>query len=202
MKNDTEVRLDGRMPDFQDAEVTIWHWLLGTGAVMMILGLAAIFLPFVATLAVEILLGIVLVAAGITQVVHAFKARHAKGFAFRLLGAALYGLVGVLFLAFPLHGVLTLTALLAILFMAAGTFKIALSLHVRPVPSWGWLMVSGLVAIVLGGLIWMGLPGTATWAIGLLVGIELLFTGWSMIVFGLSVRKDYETRNKHTEPAP
>jgi uncharacterized membrane protein HdeD (DUF308 family) len=51
-------------------------------------------------------------------------------------------------------------------------------------------------------LIWMGLPGTATWAIGLLVGIELLFTGWSMIVFGLSVRKDYETRSKHTEPAP
>jgi uncharacterized membrane protein HdeD (DUF308 family) len=199
MKDYTQAKPDDRAAGLQGREVTIWHWLLGTGAVMMILGAAAILLPFVATLAIEVLLAVILVSAGVTQAVHAFKARHAKGFAFRLFGALMYGLVGVLLLTYPLHGVLTLTALLAILFMAVGAFKIALSLNLRPFPSWGWLMVSGLIAIVLGGLIWAGLPGTATWAIGLLVGIELLFSGWSMIVFGLSVRKDHEARSRQRD---
>jgi uncharacterized membrane protein HdeD (DUF308 family) len=193
MKDFTNAAQAEPLPGLPDAEITIWRWLLGTGIVVMILDLAAILLPFVATMAIEILLALVLIVAGVTQAVHAFKSQQPKGLALRLLAAALYNIVGVLLLAFPLSGALTLTLLLAVLFAIAGAFKIALALHIRSFPSWGWLVVSGLITIVLGTLIWMGLPGTATWAIGLLVRIELLFSGWTMIAFALSVRRDYET---------
>ena len=192
MKDFIEIEHINPLPNLSSPEEKIWQWLFWTGAIMMILGLSAILLPFIATIAIEALLAIILVVAGITQVVHAFKSQGQKGIALRLLAALLYGLVGILLMAFPLHGALTLTLLLSVMFTIIGAFKIALALHLRPFPSWDWLVISGIIAIVLGGLIWVGLPGTATWAIGLLVGIELLFNGWSMVRFALSVRNDYE----------
>lgn len=175
-------------PNISEPVAGIWRWLFGTGIVMLILGLAAIFLPFVATLTIQALLAVIFIIAGAVQIVHAVKANQPKGFALRLLGAALYLGVGILLLAYPFEGALTLTLVLAALFIVAGAFKITLALHVRPVPSWGWILVSGILAILLGVLIWAGLPATARWAIGLLVGIELLFTGWTMIIFAVSVR--------------
>jgi len=199
MKDFTNIEQIGSVPGIQDTDFKIWRWLLWTGTIMIILGLAAIFLPFVATMTIEALLAIILLVAGITQVVHAFKSQQTKGMALRLLGAALYGLVGILLLAFPLRGVLTLTLLLAVMFAIVGAFKIALALSLRPFPSWGWLMISGLVAVFLSAVIWIGLPGTATWMIGLLVGIELLLSGWPMVVFALSVRKNQATLSRETE---
>jgi len=196
MNDFTQIQQIDPLPDFHDQGFKIWRWLMGTGIVVILLGLAAIFLPFVATLAIEILIAMILLIAGATQVVHAFKSQRPKGFTFRLLAAGLYGLAGILLLAFPLHGALTLTLLLAVFFAIIGAFKIALALHIRPYPSWDWLLISGLIAVVLGALIWMGLPGTATWAIGLLVGIELLFSGGAMIRFALSVRDDSESSSR------
>lgn len=192
MKDFIEIEHINALPNLTKPGEKIWQWLFWTGAIMMTLGLSAILLPFIATIAIEALLAIILVVAGITQVVHAFKSQGQKGMALRLLAAVLYGLVGILLMAFPLHGALTLTLLLSVMFTIIGAFKIALALNLRPFPSWNWLMISGIIAVVLGGLIWMGLPGTSTWAIGLLVGIELLFSGWSMVRFALSVRNDYE----------
>ncbi|MBN2316271.1 MAG: HdeD family acid-resistance protein [Sedimentisphaerales bacterium] len=192
MKDFTQIQQIDPLPGLHDSKLKIWRWLLGTGVIVILLGLAAIFLPFVATLAIEILIAMILLTAGVTQVVHAFKSQKPKGFTFRLLAAGLYGFAGILLLVFPLHGALTLTLLLAVFFAIIGAFKIALALHIRPYPSWDWLLISGLIAVVLGALIWMGLPGTATWAIGLLVGIELLFSGGSMIRFALSVRDESE----------
>lgn len=190
MKDFTEIEQINPLPGVANPEGKIWRWLFWTGTIMMILGLAAIFLPFVATMAIEVLLAIILLVAGITHIVHSFNCHKTKGLALRLMAGALYSLVGILLMAFPLHGALTLTLLLAVMFAIVGAFKIALAIELRPFPSWEWLMISGLVAAVLSAVIWIGLPGTATWAIGLLVGIELLLSGWSMIVFALSVRND------------
>lgn len=201
MKNHGGINLTDQLHELEDSGAQIWRWLLWTGIIMMILGLGAILLPFIATLTIEALLAGILILAGATQLVHAFKSQQPKGSVLRLLAAALYILVGVLLLSFPRRGVLTLTLLLAVMFAIVGSFKIALSLHLRPFPSWGWLMISGIVALVLGTLIWIGLPGTATWVIGLLVGIELLFSGWSMVIFALSVHNDYQTRN-HEAKSP
>lgn len=166
----------------------MWPGLLATGIFTIVLGIAAILLPFIATLTIQALLAAIFIIAGIVHVIHAFQFRQSKGLVWRLLTGALYALVGILLVTYPLQGVLTLTILLAVLFMFSGVFKIALSLHLRPGSSWGWLMFNGIVSVLLGVLIWAGLPGTARWAIGLLVGIELLFTGWAMIMFSMSIR--------------
>jgi len=115
------------------------------------------------------------------------------------LAGALYGFVGILLMAFPLRGALTLTLLLAVMFAIAGAFKIALAINIKPFPSWDWLMISGLVAVFISALIWIGLPGIATWVIGLLVGIELLLSGWSMVIFALSVRNEYKAQGREME---
>jgi uncharacterized membrane protein HdeD (DUF308 family) len=190
MKDFTRIEQTNPLPSITDPKQKIWQWLLWTGAIMMLLGITAILLPFVATMTIEMLIAIILVVAGLTQIVHAFKCQHKKGLALRLLAGILYGLVGILLMAFPLYGALTLTLLLAVMFAIAGAFKIALALNIKPFPSWDWLMISGLVAVFISALIWIGLPGTATWTIGLLVGIELLLSGWSMVIFALSVRND------------
>ena len=169
---------------------TVRHWLLGTGILTIVLGTAAVLLPFLATLTVEVFLGVILTAAGVLHILMAFASRRVKGLLLRLVAGILYGVLGILLLVFPLRGVFTLTVLLALFFMVTGAYKIALSFHLRPVRSWGWLLFSGLLAGALGILIWMGLPGAAAWAIGLLVGIELVFSGWAMVMFALSIRRD------------
>jgi uncharacterized membrane protein HdeD (DUF308 family) len=189
MENERIEQIDP-LPNLKKSKEQLWHWVLGTGIFTIILGVAAILLPLIATLTIEALLAGIFIIASITHIFHAFQCRQTKGMALRLLAGVLYGLAGIILLAFPLQGVLTLTLLLAILFMVAGSFKIALALYLKPLLSWGWLMFSGIISAMLGVLIWMGLPGTAKWAIGLLVGIELLFSGWYMIMFALSIRSD------------
>ena len=188
------------LPNLKEPEERLWAWLLASGIFTLILGMAAIILPFVATLTIELLFGTILIIAGIVHVLHAFTARKPKGLFLQLLAAALYGLVGILLVAFPLQGVLTLTLLLTTMFIMAGAFKIALSLRLRPIPTWGWLMFNGVVSLALGMLIWTGLPGTDAWAIGLLVGIEMLFSGWVMIMFAISIRDDYKNQGGRKEP--
>lgn len=83
----------------------------------------------------------------------------------------------------------TLTVVLVVLFLLVGIDKIVLSFHLRRVSQWGWQLLSGLISIAVAIMIWLGLPETAVWAIGLLVGIELIFNGVSMAAFGLAVRE-------------
>lgn len=187
------------LKNLKEPEKLIWHWLLGTGVFTILLGIAAILLPFIAALTIETLLAAIFIIAGATHIFHAFQCRQTKGLVLRLLAGVLYGLTGIILFAFPLKGVLTLTLLLAILFMVAGSFKIALAFYINPLPSWGWFLFSGIISVFLGILIWAGLPGTAKWAIGLLVGIELLFSGWSMVMFAFSIRDGYKTQDFRKE---
>ena len=122
-----------------EPEEKIWRWLLGTGIFTMALGIAAILLPFVATLTIETFLAVIFIMVGITNILYAFQSRQSKGLGLRLLAGALYGLAGIILIAFPLHGALTLTLFLAVLFMIAGASKMALALHLKPISSWGWL---------------------------------------------------------------
>jgi uncharacterized membrane protein HdeD (DUF308 family) len=183
-----QIRQIEPLPNIGETEKKIWHWLLGTGIFTIVLGIAAILLPFIATLTIEALLAVVFIIAGITYILNAFQSRQSKGLVLRLITGILYGFAGIMLLMFPLQGAFSLTFLLSILFVLAGAFKIVLALYLRPLPSWGWLMFSGAIDLLLGIIIWIGLPGTARWAIGLLVGVELLFSGWAMTMFALSIK--------------
>ena len=157
-------------------------WFLAAGILLIITGVAAITLPFVIAVAIEVLLGWILVISGVIQIVHSFRALSSGKCILRLLRGILYLAIGIMFLVYPMQGVLTLTLLLAILFMFEGLIKIIVALQLRPMSNWGWMLASGIAALVISTIIWTGWPGTAAWVIGLLVGINLIFGGWTMLM--------------------
>jgi uncharacterized membrane protein HdeD (DUF308 family) len=165
-----------------------WGWMLALGILWIILGSLAIIMPFAATLAFELVLGGLLAFGGIAQVIQAFGCRGWRGFAMHLLGGILALVIGVFFLFFPIQGVLTVTLLLGAYFLAAGAFKIVTAIQHRTVRNWGWVMFSGLLSIAIGLVIWFAWPGSAIWVLGILVGVEFIFTGWSMVMLALSAR--------------
>ena len=165
-----------------------WGWLLALGILMIILGVVAMAAPVVATIAIQVMLGWLLVISGIAEGIHAFMVKEWRGFLLELLSAVLYLGVGLLLLVDPLKGALALTLILAVFLLVEGIFKIITALRVRDHRGWGWLLASGIVSVVLGVLIWAQWPASGLWVIGLLVGIQLLFTGWSLVMLALVAR--------------
>ena len=172
---------------------TWWLFLL-LGLVSVFVGLLAIGSSFLATLASVTVFGVVLLTAGIAEVIHAVMVRNLKGFALHLLAAALYLLVGLFMLEDPLRAATVLTLLLAASFFVGGVLRIIFALAVRFL-GWPWVLLNGAVDLLLGILIWTEWPGSSLWVIGLFVGIDLLFHGWSWIILALSVRTYSATRS-------
>ena len=172
-----------------DVTRSSWGWMFTLGLALIAVGFLAICIPIVATLAIEIVIGWLLIIGGIIHCFTAFSSKNWGRRALNLFGAVLYAVVGILMLGHPVAGMLTLTLLLAAFFFVEGVFKMALSLQMRSMPNWGWMFVSGLVALALGVMIWMGWPDTAAWALGLLLGVDLVFGGWSMVFIALSVKE-------------
>jgi uncharacterized membrane protein HdeD (DUF308 family) len=168
------------------------HWVmfLIEGIILMVLGLLAIVLPPIATLAVEILFGWLFLVSGVVGLVTTFWMRQAPGFWWALLSAVLGIGAGIVLLAWPLSGVLSLTLVLIVFFAIEGVATIMYALeHKRELSGrWGWMLSSGVVDLILAGIIFAGLPGTAAWAIGLLVGINMVFGGSALISMALQAR--------------
>jgi uncharacterized membrane protein HdeD (DUF308 family) len=168
------------------------HWVLFLveGVILVILGVLAIVIPPIATLAVTILIGWLFIISGIVGLITTFMARQAPGFWWSLLSAVLAIAAGLVLLIWPLGGVLTLTLLLIVFFTIEGVLTIMYALEHKKELSgrWGWMLASGIIDLVLAAIIFAGLPGTAAWAIGLLVGINLLFGGASMIAMALHAK--------------
>jgi uncharacterized membrane protein HdeD (DUF308 family) len=168
------------------------HWVmfLVEGIVLLVLGTLAIILPAFATLAVAILLGWLFLFSGVIGLFATYMMRHAPGFWWSLLSAALALAAGLVLLAWPISGAISLTLVLIVFFLLEGIASIMFALEHKQQLSgrWGWMLASGIVDLILGGMILTGLPGTATWAIGLLVGINMIFGGVSLIAMALHVR--------------
>ncbi len=162
--------------------------LLFEGIVFLILGILAICLPGIFTLGFELLIGWLFLIGGVIQLVRTFQTKSIPNFVWTILSAIVYLVVGGLLLWYPLRGVLTLTFLLALFFLIQGIFQIISSFTLRPMRNWGWTLFSGIVSVIIAAIIWSGWPGTAVWVLGLLVGINLLFAGLSMIL--LSTAKE------------
>ena len=181
-------------PDIQRAVANAlhqhWKLYLIEGIVLVALGLIAILVPPIATLAVTFLFGWLFLISGIMGLVTTFYMRHAPGFWWALISAAIGILVGGALLAQPLQGALSLTVVLALFFAIEGVVSIMFALdHKRELSGrWGMMLVSGLVDLVLAVLIIAGLPSTAAWAIGLLVGINMVFGGTALIAMALHAR--------------
>jgi uncharacterized membrane protein HdeD (DUF308 family) len=163
-------------------------WLVGIGAVLAALGVLAVILPFAASLTTTLVIGWILLVGGVVQAVHSIQQHEAPGFGWSLLGALVRIVAGVLVIARPLAGTLVLTAVLATYFLVIGVAKIARGVELRATPTRGLLVFDGIVSLVLGILVWSGFPATATWIIGLFVGVEMIMAGISAVGLGLALR--------------
>jgi len=169
------------------------HWVLFLveGVVLLVLGATAVVLPPIATLAVTILFGWLFLVSGVVGLFTSFWMRHAPGFWWSLLSAALGIVVGAMLLGSPLVGALSLTLVLIAFFLIEGVVSIMFALdHKRELSGqWGWMLMSGIIDLVLAVMIFAGLPSTASWAVGLLVGINMIFGGTALIAMALHARK-------------
>lgn len=169
------------------------HWVLFLveGVVLLVLGATAVVLPPIATLAVTILFGWLFLVSGIVGLVTTFWMRQAPGFWWSLLSAALGIIVGAMLLASPVTGALSLTLVLIAFFLIEGAVSIMFALdHRRELSGqWGWMLMSGIIDLILAAMIFAGLPSTAAWAVGLLVGINMIFGGTALIAMALHARK-------------
>jgi uncharacterized membrane protein HdeD (DUF308 family) len=172
-----------------------WKFFLIEGIVLVILGLVAVCVPPLATVTVEILIGWLILLSGVLGLVMTFQTRGSPGFGWSLLSAVVGILVGVVLLLWPLSGVLSLTVMLTVFLALEGIVSIMYSLaHRRESSSrWELMLVSGVVDLILAGLILAGLPGTAAWAIGLIVGINLLFGGVALVAIALQAKSGVAT---------
>ena len=168
-----------------------WKLFLLEGVVLVVLGIAALLLPLIAGLAVAILFGWLFLALGVVGLLTTFSMRHAPGFVWSLLSAILTIALGIALLAFPGIGLISLTYLLIAFFIVEGIVTIMYALeHKRELTQrWGWMLLSGVVDLVVALLILLGLPGSFAWALGVIVGINLLFGGASMLAMALAARE-------------
>jgi uncharacterized membrane protein HdeD (DUF308 family) len=168
-----------------------WKAFLFEGILLAVLGLAAMILPPLASLAVTIFLGWMFLISGVAGLALTFWARQMPGFWWSLISAALAVLAGLVLLAQPVQGTLTLTIVVGVYFLAEGVATIMYALEHRRELSerWSWLLIAGIMDLLIAAIIIAGLPGSALWAVGLLVGINLLFGGVSMIGMALAARK-------------
>jgi uncharacterized membrane protein HdeD (DUF308 family) len=166
-----------------------WKLVLAQGIVMMVLGFLAVAEPNVATIAVGIFVGWLFFIGGIFRAMSVWQSRGIPGFAWSLLTALLAIVLGLILIFRPLAGVLTLTMVLIAFFILEGITAIVLAVqHREHLWSWGWVLFSGIVDLLLAFLIWDGWPSSADWAIGLLVGINMLFFGLSLVMTALAAR--------------
>src|SRR5258708_15439111 len=168
-----------------------WKAFLIEGVLLVILGLEAMIVPPLASLAVTIFLGWMFLISGIAGLILTFWARGMPGFWWSLISAVLAVAAGVILLAKPVQGILTLTIVVGAYFLAEGVATIMYALeHRRELPArWSWLLVGGIMDLLIAFIIISGLPCSAEWAMGLLAGINLLLGGATLIGVALAARK-------------
>jgi uncharacterized membrane protein HdeD (DUF308 family) len=168
-----------------------WRLFLVEGIVLVVLGLASVMLPLIATIGIELVVGWIFLLSGVVGLIATFRMRNAPGFWWSLCSGILGIVAGVVLLRWPLGGAFSLTLILTLFLVLEGIVTIMFALEHRRELSgrWGVMLVSGVVDLVLAAIIYAGLPGTAAWAIGLLVGVNLFFGGLALIAMALHGRR-------------
>ena len=179
----------------KDTVHSYWQLFLTQGVIMVILGILAVVWPQISTIAVDVYVGWLFLLSGIVGIFTMFLARDVQAFLWMLLTAALSLFVGIVLLWHPVEGAVSLTLVLIALFIVEGVFQIAASLSYRDVfpESWGWMLASGIADLILAALIIKGWPSTAAWALGLIVGINLITSGAAITMVALAGRSLVKT---------
>jgi len=165
-----------------------WGWFLAFGIVLLLLGIAAVARSVIATVASMVFFGWLLLFAGVIEFVHAFMVGKWAGFFLHILVALLFGITGALMVIRPVISAEAITFVMSVLFVIAGLYQLFASLRTHQ-PGWGWQALNGSLSTIMGVLLFAQWPVSGLWAVGLFVGIDLIFYGWSWIALALSLRK-------------
>jgi uncharacterized membrane protein HdeD (DUF308 family) len=167
-------------------------WLLGLGVVLILVGTLALGAAVLATIASVLFFGWLLLISGAIEVGYAFRQPKWGGVILHVVNGVLGVVAGFILVLHPTSGAVVLTLLMAMFFMIGGLFRIITALLMR-YPHWGWVLLNGLITLVLGVMIWRQLPEAAVWIIGMFVGIDLIFCGWSWVMLALALRTEDKT---------
>jgi uncharacterized membrane protein HdeD (DUF308 family) len=166
-----------------------WGWILALGILFVVLGTIGLGMSVFLTIVSVMFFGILILVGGIFQVIDAFKCKGWKGTVWHVLIGLLYVAVGIMLLTRPLAGSLVLTVMLGGSIIAVGILRIIMGFQLRGATgTWGWVVFSGVVTLVLGFMILSKWPGSGLWVIGLFVAIEMIMHGWSYIMVALAVK--------------
>lgn len=166
-----------------------WRSILVLGLLTIALGVLAIVVPHLASIAADLVVGLLLLVIGLLEGVHAVQMRGRRGQLWRVLGAVLGAGLGLLLLLFPIAGVVSLTLVVAVFLVVEGILKAGMAFQLRPLNGWGWLLTSGVLAMLLGIVIIALWPSAALWVLGLLLGIDLVFSGLWVVFLALAGRR-------------
>lgn len=172
----------------QDQQPVIVPILL-FGILLMGLGVLAIASPFVASLATEVYIGSLFVLSGVVHTIYAFKTQTEGQFVQKVLFSLLYLATGIILLAYPLQGIISLTLVIASFIFSSSATQIVQAFQTRPTPGWEWLLFSGISGLIFASLIFLQWPSDALWIIGLWVGMNLITDGSAIIGLSLAQRK-------------
>ena len=165
-------------------------FFLAEGIILVLLGALAILLPLFATITITIILGWIFFVSGIVGLITTFGARKAPGFSWSLLSALIAIAVSIVLLVEPIAGALSLTLVLIFFFVAEGIASMMYALEHRRELSgrWEWMLISGIIDLILAGIIFAGFPGSAAWALGLLVGVNMILGGVALVAIAVHAR--------------
>lgn len=165
-----------------------WGWLLALGILFIFLGCVGLGMVVGLTLASMLFLGVLLVIAGISQIIDAFYSKQWKGVVWHAFIAVLYIIGGALVFYDPFFASALITAMLAGVLIVIGLSRFIMAFTLRGSPGWIWLMLAGIIAIALGVMILMHWPISGLWVIGLFIAIEMIVDGWTYVFLALSIR--------------
>lgn len=166
-------------------------WSIGLSVVLIVLGLLALAAPLAAGVAINVIVAWLLMVAGLGHLVFGWHIRHAGGLTGEVLVGIAYLAMGLYLLFHPLVGLIALTVVLGIYLLVKGLIELAGWSRLRSVTGSAWLLIDGAVSVILSGLIWWHLVGTATWVVGTLVGFAILFSGISRLMLAMSARRSH-----------
>lgn len=188
--DDLNIELQHMQQELQNYLQTHWRLFLAEGIFFIFLGLCAIVIPQLFTVATVIALGWILLFGGIVQVSRVFVVSNMPGFGWWLFIGILQIVIGYLFITKPIAGALTLTMLMTVFFALEGVAKIFLASMMRPLTNWRFILFSGMTALVFALIIWISWSETAHWVLGLFLGINMVFLGWSLVKISLHHKAD------------
>jgi len=164
-----------------------WGWILLLGIVLICLGMVALLMTPVATVAAVLVLGWLMVASGVIEIVHAFRVYRWGGMLLHVMGGIVGILIGLLIVTNPVAGALAWTLLFASFFSVMGIFHIVAALRLK-FANWGWAVFDGVITLGLGILVWAHWPWSGLWFLGISLGVALVLRGWSYVMLALAVR--------------